>query len=102
MGTLIGPKILHLHEWFIKNEMRATLLDTEPIFQERKKKTNIQCPFCKKGELEPSKKAEPVYSGGLRSASAVMHHTGNNYEFKCSNPACRGLFLGSVKWIRID
>lgn len=101
MGTLSGEKMIFLHSSFLKDKMGARQLDAAPIMPELRLVRKIRCPFCKQGILEVVE-IKPLYSGGRSMLPGTMHHSGNEYKFKCSNPDCSGKFFGQYKWLWID
>jgi len=99
MGTLVqGTKTISLFSSFIKDKLSGSLIDTEPIFREGRRIIKVECPFCKKGFLK-LKEVRPHYGGGLGGSPRKMHHTGNEYEYVCSNPDCAGRFIGRYIWM---
>lgn len=101
MGTTypLTPKTIYLHPSFIRENLGGGRLS---VHFEVGKDTNVSCPFCQEGRLQLAS-VEPEYSGGPRAfPPPVMHHVGNRYEFKCSNPNCDGRFVGTYQWMWID
>ncbi len=100
MGKLTSPNSIYLYNSFIRDKLNPGILNTEP--KKEGEITNIGCPFCKNGFLKLST-VKPKYSGGLRGGVAhTLHHTGNWYEYVCSNPNCNGRFAGEYTWMWID
>ena len=98
MGILMGPHQIFLFESFLGKVLGAGHFSYLP---EEKTLTKVGCPFCKEGFLKIVD-VKSTYSGGPGRAPAIMHHTGNEYNFQCSNPSCDGKFFGTYTWMYID
>lgn len=101
MGTThpLTPKTIYLHPSFVGNKLGGGSL---VLLEEVGRGTNIGCPFCREGRLKLAA-VTPEYSGGPRSfPPSTMHHVGNKYEYRCSNPECEGRFVGTYIWMHID
>lgn len=104
MGVIMSsnmPHIIFLFSSFLNDKLKASLLDADPVFRKNDGLTRVGCPFCKKGVLK-IKTVKPEYSGGLARMPSTLKHTGNHYEYICSNQECDGMFVGSHTWIHID
>jgi len=99
MGMLFYPNSIYLYNSFIRDKLNPGTLDTE--LRKEGEITNIGCPFCKNGFLKLIT-VKPRYSGGLGRVARTQHHTGNWYEYVCSNPDCSGKFSGEYTWMWID
>jgi len=105
MGTLESPHKIRLFGLFIRDKLKGNPLDANPVFQEERKK--VVCPFCENGFLK-IKTVEPIYSDacglGPEPKTKEHSHSGNSYEYICSNPGCDATFHGRYEWprMRID
>lgn len=101
MGILIGEKIVHLFDSFIREKLGGSIFDAQAIFEKKDSITKVGCPFCKEGFLK-LEKVEPDYSGGPHAVPMTLHHVGNKYEYSCSNSNCPARFYGTHTWMYID
>ena len=87
MGRRVYPYFIELTERFIRDELGAR--STDKLFNQEEK-TDVCCPLCGEGVLE-RKRVEPIYSSSRR-----RHHTGNFYQYQCTN--CNAKSEGIYCW----
>ncbi len=95
MGMEVGNKHVYFHSHFLSDKCGASQFDATDDFFFRRQK--IVCPYC--GGIIKLVGVEPHYSGGMSAVPMTMHHSSNEYTFKCD---CGANLFGTYQWMWID
>jgi len=95
MGRQIYPFFIELKEEFLKNKLGASSID-KLLGQEEKTDVCCPLPLCGTGVLE-KRRVEPIYSRARK-----RHHTGNFYQYVCTNTKCKARFEGIYSWSNVE